>query len=102
MRDLLLALHVYFVSPLLTLFFFAIFIYVVMSWLFAGGMIDGRNPTARSIWNMLHGIIEPIVRPLNRVLPRVGQFDLGVLVIILAIPFVRDFAIPRLIALVPA
>jgi len=101
MRDLLLALHVYFVSPLLTLLFFAIFIYVVMSWLFAGGIIDGRNMTARNIWNMLHGVIEPIARPLNRILPRMGQFDLGVLVIILAIPFVRDFAIPRLIGLVP-
>ncbi len=101
MRDLLAALHVYFVSPILTLLFFAIVVYVIMSWLFAGGVIQGHNPTARNIWSMLHGVIEPMARPLRRILPRLGQFDLSVLVIILAIPFVRDFAIPRLIALVP-
>jgi len=101
MRELLSAIHGYFLSPILTLLFFAIFIYVVMSWLFAGGMIDSRNPTARNIWSMLQGVIEPIARPLRNVLPPLGQFDLSILVIILAIPFVRDFAIPRLIALVP-
>lgn len=101
MRDLLLALHSYFLSPLLTLLFFAIFIYVIMSWLFAGGMIDSRNPTARNIWSMLSGVIEPIARPLRNILPQMGQIDLSVLVIILAIPFVRDFAIPKIIGLVP-
>lgn len=101
MRDLLLALHSYFISPLLTLLFFAIFIYVVMSWLFASNMIDGRNQTARNIWNMLEGVIEPLAKPLRKTLPTFGRLDLSVLVIILAIPFVRDYAIPRLIMLVP-
>lgn len=101
MRDLLLALHAYFVSPILTLIFFAIFIYVVMGWLFAGGVIDNRNQTARNIWSMLHGAIEPMARPLRKILPTFGQFDLSILVIILAIPFVRDFAIPRFIMLIP-
>lgn len=101
MRDLFLALHIYFVSPILTILFFAIVIYVVMGWLFAGGVIDGRNQTARNIWSMLNGIIEPMSRPLRRILPTVGQLDLSVLIIILAIPFVRDFAVPRLIMLIP-
>ena len=83
------------------LIFFAIIIYIVMGWLFAGGVIDSRNQTARNIWSTLHSAIEPMARPLRRVLPQLGQFDLSVLIIILAIPFVRDFAIPRLIALVP-
>lgn len=101
MRDLLFALHGYFLSPILSLLWILIIVYIIMSWLFSGGIIDNRNPTARNIWSMLHSVIEPMARPLRRILPPLGQFDLSVLVIILAIPFVRDFALPRLIALVP-
>lgn len=101
MRDLLAALHVYFVSPILTLLFFVILIYVIMSWLFAGGVIQQGNPTARQVMSMLHSVIEPIARPVRQIVPPLGQFDLSLFVVILAIPFLRDFAIPRVIALVP-
>lgn len=101
MRDLFFALHNYFVSPILMLLWVAILVYVVMSWLFAGGIIDNRNPTARNIWSMLHGIIDPLARPIRKVLPPFGQIDLSLIVVILAIPFLRDFAIPRVIMLIP-
>lgn len=101
MRDILFALHNYFVSPILTLLWVAILVYVVMSWLFTGGIIDSRNPTARNIWSMLHGVIEPIARPIRNIVPQVGPLDLSLLIVILAIPFLRDFAIPRILMLIP-
>lgn len=101
MRELLLALHGYFFSPILTLLWFVIIIYFVMSWLFVGGIIDGRNPTARNIFSMLQNVIEPLARPVRRVIPNVGGFDLSLFIVILAIPFLRDFLIPRIILLVP-
>lgn len=101
MRDLLFALHGYFVSPILTLLWVAIIIYFVMSWLFVGGVIDQRNPTARNIWSMLQNIVEPLARPIRKFVPNFGGFDFSLFIVILAIPFLRDFLIPRVIKLVP-
>ncbi len=101
MRDLLFALHIYFLSPVLTIFFFCLLAYVILGWLMVGGVVDNRNQTVRSIYSFLHQIIEPISRPIRRVIPPLGNLDLSVLVIALAIPFLRDYLIPRAIALVP-
>lgn len=101
MRELFTALHLYFMSPILTLLWVVIIVYFVMSWLFVGGIIDGRNPTARNIWSMLQNIVEPLARPIRRFVPNMGGFDLSLFIVILAIPFVRDFAIPSLIRLIP-
>lgn len=101
MRELLLALNQYFVSPLLDIYFIALLVYVVLGWLMVSNVIDFRNMTVRSIYGFLGSIIEPVARPIRNMLPPLGNLDLSVLVIALGIPFVRDWAIPSLIMLVP-
>jgi len=75
LKDLLWAVHSYFISPVLTIYFIALLVFV--------------------------SIIEPVARPIRRFVPPIGNLDLSVLIIALAIPFLRDYLIPRLIALVP-
>ncbi|MEL7043066.1 MAG: YggT family protein [Pseudomonadota bacterium] len=101
MQALLSALHVYFISPILTIFFFALLVYVILGWLMVGGVVDNRNQTVRSIYGFLFQIIEPIARPIRKVIPPLGSLDLSILVIALAIPFLRDWVIPRVILAVP-
>lgn len=101
MRDLLWALHNYFLSPVLTIFFIGLLIYVILGWLMVGGVVDNRNQTVRSIYGFLFQIIEPVARPIRRVIPSFGGLDLSILVIALAIPFVRDWLLPRVILAVP-
>lgn len=101
MRDLLWALHSYFLSPILTLYFFAIVIYVILGWLMIGGVVDNRNQTVRSIYSFLFSIIEPVARPIRRLIPPMGNIDWSVLIIVLAIPFVRDWLLPRAILAIP-
>lgn len=101
MRELLFALNQYFVSPLLDIYFIALLVYVVLGWLMVSNVIDFRNMTVRSIYGFLSSIIEPVARPIRNMLPPLGNLDLSVLVIALGIPFVRDWAIPSLIMLVP-
>ncbi|MEL7545604.1 MAG: YggT family protein [Pseudomonadota bacterium] len=101
MSELLLALHIYFISPILTIFFFALLVYVIMSWLLVGGVVDQRNQTVRGIYSFLDQIIEPVVRPVRRVVPPLGSLDLSILVIALAIPFLRDYLIPSVIRAIP-
>lgn len=66
-----------------------------------GGVVDNRNQTVRSIYGFLFQIIEPIARPIRKVIPPLGSLDLSILVIALAIPFLRDWVIPRVILAVP-
>lgn len=101
MSDLLWALHSYFLSPILTIYFIAILVYVVLGWLMVGGVVDNRNQTVRSIYQFLYSIIEPVARPIRRVIPPLGNLDLSILVIALAIPFLRDWALPRVILAIP-
>ena len=101
MRDLLLALHAYFLSPILSIYFFAILIYVILGWLMVGGVVDNRNHTVRSIYSFLFSIIEPVARPIRRWIPPVGNLDFSVLVILLAIPFLRDWLLPRIYFAIP-
>ena len=94
------ALYVYFISPILTLLFFIVFIWVIAGWLVGFGIIDRRNPNARAILGLLAAICEPMCRPIRKIIPPInGVLDLSALIVLLIIVFVRDWAIPELIGL---
>ncbi|MEO1303441.1 MAG: YggT family protein [Pseudomonadota bacterium] len=101
MQSLLAAIHGYFISPILSIYFIALLVYVILGWLMMGGVVDNRNQTVRSIYQFLYSIIEPVARPIRRIIPPIGNLDLSVLVIALMIPFLRDWLIPRFILLIP-
>ncbi len=90
------ALYAYLVYPVLTLLIFILFAYVVFSWLVVGGVVSMHNPTARQIYQMLASVIEPLTRPIQRVVPPLGQLDLSVFILGLALFFARDWLFPRL------
>ena len=97
----LFALNAYFINPLLTLLFYIVFAYVIASWLVAFGVIDKRNPNARAILGFLAAIVEPMARPIRRIIPPInGVLDLSPLLVVLIIVFVRDWAIPQLLMMV--
>ena len=101
MRELLFALHVYILSPILWLFAIAIIAYVVMGWLFTAGVIQTHNPTPRQIYGFLHSVVDPLARPIRRYVKPIGNLDLSVLLLILIIQFANGYAIQRLISFVP-
>ena len=99
MYDLLWAIYSYFLSPILTLLIIIIFAYVVMSWLIMGGVISMRNPTVRQIQSVLDSVMLPLLRPIQRYVPPLGQLDLSVFLLALGILFTRDWLLPTLIGL---
>ena len=101
MQSLLAAIHGYFISPILSIYFIALLVYVILGWLMMGGVVDNRNQTVRSIYQFLYSIIEPVARPIRRIIRPIGKLDLSVLVFALMIPFLRDWLIPRFILLIP-
>jgi YggT family protein len=97
MYSLLVAIYSYFLNPILTLLLFIIFAYVVMSWLFMGGVLSMRNPTVRQIQSVLDSVMLPMLRPIQRYVPPLGQLDLSVFLLALGIMFTKDWLLPVII-----
>ncbi len=103
MYSFLMALYSYFLHPILSLLLIIILVYVVMSWLIAGGVVSLRNPTVRQIQGVLDSVLHPMLRPIRRVVPPLGQMDLSVFVLALTILFTRDWLLPTIIkAFIPS
>jgi YggT family protein len=99
MYSFLIAIYSYFLNPILTLLLFILFAYVVMSWLVMGGVLSMRNPTVRQIQYILDSVMLPLLRPIQRYVPPLGQLDLSVFLLALGIMFTRDWLLPTVIGL---
>ena len=99
MYSLLVAIYSYFLNPILTLLLFLIFAYVIMSWLVAFGVVSMRNQTVRQIQAALDSVMLPLLRPIQRHVPPLGQLDLSVFLLALGILFTRDWLLPQIIGL---
>ena len=97
MYSLLVAIYSYFLHPILSLLLIILFVYVIMSWLIMGGVISMRNPTVRQIQSVLDSVMLPLLRPIQRHVPPLGQLDLSVFLLALGIFFTRDWLLPVLI-----
>ncbi len=61
----------------------------VMSWLIAFNVVNMHNDLARSVWNFLNAVTEPLLRPIRQMLPRTGGVDLSPVVLLLGILLVQ-------------
>ena len=77
------------VDIILQLAMWLLIVRAVVSWLVAFDVINLRNRFAYQVHQFLEAITDPIIRPLQRVLPRWGQLDISALVAVLVIIFVR-------------
>jgi YggT family protein len=66
------------------LFVIVLIVRVVMSWLFAFEVVNRRNRLAWQINYTATQLTDPVMRPLQRILPAPGGIDLSPLVIMLA------------------
>ena len=64
---------------------FLVIAHVIMSWLLGFNVLNRHQPLVGAIWNGLNGILEPIYRPIRRVLPDMGGLDLSPLVVLVGI-----------------
>ena len=78
----------------LELLTWAVFITVIASWLIAFNVINPYNPFVGQILNTLNRIIEPLCRPIRRILPDLGGIDLAPMVLVIVIIGVRNFLLP--------
>ena len=74
---------------ILDLFKWVIIAVVIMSWLVSFNVVNLYNSTARSIWNGLNAVTEPVLRPIRNALPNFNGLDLSPVVVILLIVLIQ-------------
>ena len=79
---------------LLDIYWWVVLATIILSWLFAFNVINGRNQFVDTIWRVLSALTEPVLRPIRRVLPSFGGLDLSPIVLFIAI-----YAVQRVIIL---
>ena len=63
--------------------------YVIVGLLMAFGIVNVYNRAVNVIYEFLTRVTEPALRPIRRVLPRMGQIDLAPFVLLLIILLAR-------------
>lgn len=86
-----------FLMMLLTLVIYLAVAQAILSWLVAFNVINTHNNFVRTVLTTLDRILEPMYRPIRRVLPDLGGIDLSPMVVILLLILVRDVLLGGLI-----
>lgn len=73
------------VDAIIQLLVVVLIVYVVISWLYAFDIVSRRNQFVYSVWEFCRRIVDPVLRPLRRLIPPIAGVDLSVLVLILGI-----------------
>lgn len=78
------------IDTILSIFLWLLIAQVVLSWLVQFNVVNTRNRFVYSIGEFLYRITEPFLRPIRRVIPSIGGFDISPVILVLIIGFVRQ------------
>ena len=89
------------IDTVLGIYIMLVFAQVVLSWLVGFNVVNTRNRFVYLVGDFLHRVTEPALRPIRRLLPSFGGFDLSPVVLLLGLYFIRQLLIhdlaPRLL-----
>ena len=78
---------------ILELLRFCIFVWIIMSLLINFDIINRRQELVRVVFNFLEQLLAPLLRPIQKLIPPIGGFDLSPVVLILGIQFVQSMVV---------
>lgn len=74
---------------ILDVVWFIMIIHIIMSWLINLNVLNLGQDIVRSIWYGLNNLLEPLYRPIRRILPNTPGIDLAPLVALIAVYAIR-------------
>ena len=81
---------------ILQLYTYVLIAAVIASWLVGFGIINSYNPIARGVLRALHGLTEPVLGPIRRIVPALGGLDLSPLIALVLIYFLQRLIVRML------
>jgi len=74
---------------ILDVVWFIIIVHVIMSWLINFQVLNLRQQFVAQIWDGLNRLVEPLYRPVRRILPPMTGIDLAPLVVLIGVYALR-------------
>ncbi|MCB2081518.1 MAG: YggT family protein, partial [Rickettsiales bacterium] len=78
------------ISMVLTLYMWAMIIYVILGWLAYFNVVNRHNAFVARLGDALHRLINPVLSRIRRFVPVMGGLDLSPIILIILIFFIRD------------
>ena len=80
----------------LDIIWWVLIVHIIMSWLINFQVLNTRQPLVAQIWYGINKLLEPIYRPLRRVIPPMGGLDITPIVVFIGIYALRVLIINNL------
>jgi YggT family protein len=80
----------------LDILWWILIVHIIMSWLINFQVLNMRQPLVAQIWYGINKLLEPIYRPLRRVIPPMGGMDITPIVVFIGIYALRVVIINNL------
>ena len=77
------------ILQIIDIYIYILIVWVVVSWLVAFDVINLRNRFARTVYDVLNRLTDPVMRPIRRILPNLGGLDLSPLVVFILLMFIQ-------------
>jgi YggT family protein len=78
------------ISTLISLVWWAVFIWFVLSLLMQFNIVNRDNPIVNRVYEVLERLVNPLLNPIRRHIPILGGIDFSPLVLILGLEFLRN------------
>jgi len=88
------------VTYLLGIFQTVITVWFVLSLLIAFNVVNMHNQYVAAIWRALEAIMDPLLQPIRRAIPRTPPIDFSPMVLIIVIQILQLFILPYLARIV--
>ncbi len=76
---------------------FIMIIQIIMSWLVTFDILNTRQPLVAQLYYGLGRLLEPVYRPVRRLLPETGGLDLAPLVVFIILISLRLYIFPAIL-----
>ena len=74
---------------ILDIVYFVLVVHIIMSWLINFQVLNTRQPLVAQIWHGINQLLEPIYRPIRKLLPTTGGIDFTPIVVFIGIYALR-------------
>lgn len=77
------------VDYLISIVVVLVIVQFVLSLLISFNVVNMHNDFVAAIWRAINAILEPVLRPIRRIMPDTGTLDLSPMVLIIGLTIVR-------------
>jgi len=81
------------ISTIIQLYSYVLWAWLILSWLISFNVVNRYQPTVQRISFALFKLTDPLLRPIRRYMPDLGNIDISPVVLILLLHFVQQLLI---------